>query len=240
VEPTCGTGAFLVAAARRLPGADLAGYEIDPQYVDLAASQIRGPGRTVQRADFFAVDWERELAERRGPILVAGNPPWVTNAALGTLGSANVPVKQNFKGLRGLDALTGKSNFDVSEWMILRLLEALSGTEATVAMLCKSAVARRVVEFVARRQWPVVPGAVWRIDAGHHFDASVDAVLFACQLSPAAPPGPVSWPVYPSLDDTEPESAFGVADGTLVADLAAYATTKALAGASEPEWRSGI
>jgi hypothetical protein len=46
--------------------------------------------------------------------------------------------------------------------------------------------------------------------------------------------------VYPSLDDTEPESAFGVADGTLVADLAAYATTKALAGASDPEWRSGI
>jgi hypothetical protein len=240
VEPTCGTGAFLAAAARKLPGADLAGYEINPRYVDVAAARIPGPGRSVKRADFFTVDWERELAARRGPILVTGNPPWVTRAELGALGSANVPAKQNLKGLRGLDALTGKSNFDVSEWMILRLLAALSGAEATVAMLCKSAVARRVVELVTSRRWPVAPGAMWRIDAGHHFDASVDAVLFTCHLAPAAPPGPVSWPVYPSLDDNEPESAFGVADGTLVADLDAYTTTKALAGASDPEWRSGI
>jgi hypothetical protein len=240
VEPTCGEGAFLGAAARRLPGVELAGYEIHQAYVDVAASKVGGAGRSVRRADFFLIDWERELAGMSGPILVIGNPPWVTSSALGAMGSANIPAKQNFKGLSGLDALTGKSNFDVSEWMILRLLGALSGREATLAMLCKSAVARRVVEHAARQRWPVLPGAVFRIDAGHHFDAAVDAVLFMCRLSPGAPVGSSSWPIHASLDDAEPEGAFGVADGTLVADMDAYASTRALAGSSDPAWRSGI
>lgn len=240
IEPTCGVGAFLVAASQQLPDAELAGYEINQQYADLAASKICGAGGRVRRADFFEVDWERELAGRRAPILVIGNPPWVTSSELGAMGAANLPSKQNFKRLSGLDALTGKSNFDVSEWMILRLLAALSGRDATVAVLCKSAVARRVVEFSSRQRWPVLPGGVWRIDAGRHFEASVDAVLFLCRLSPDAPSAPASWPIHASLDDAEPEGAFGVEGGTLVADLAAYASTKALAGRSDPEWRSGI
>ncbi len=156
------------------------------------------------------------------------------------MGGTNLPAKSNFKGLAGLDALTGKSNFDVSEWMILRLLQALAGREATLAMLCKSAVARRVVEHVARRGWPVLPGSVRKIDARRHFAAGVDAVLFTCRLSPEATSSTSSWPVYASLEDTAPEAAFGMADGALVADLAAYRETQALAGASDPAWRSGI
>jgi len=39
--------------------------------------------------------------------------------------SENLPKKSNFQGLRGLDARTGKSNFDIAEWMLIRLIEAL-------------------------------------------------------------------------------------------------------------------
>src|ERR1700691_1994399 len=127
VEPTCGEGAFLVAAAHQLPEAELAGYEINKRYVDVTASKLRGARQTVRQADFFSVDWEREVSELGKPILVIGNPPWVTSADLGAMGSSNIPTKRNFKGLNGLDARTGKSNFDVSEWMILRLLRALIG-----------------------------------------------------------------------------------------------------------------
>ncbi len=240
LEPTCGKGSFLVAAVRQLPQADLAGYEINPEYVEVAAARVAGARRSVKTADFFSVDWEHELAKMDQPILVVGNPPWVTNSGLGVLNSSNLPSKRNFKGLSGFDALTGKSNFDVSEWMILRLLRALSGREATLAMLCKSAVARRVVEFSARQNWTVRPGAVWRIDAGRHFGAAVDAALFVCRLSPRATAGSASWPVYASLDADVPETNFGVADGNLVADLVAYSNTKAIAGESNPEWRSGL
>ncbi|MCC6555706.1 MAG: SAM-dependent methyltransferase [Polyangiaceae bacterium] len=240
LEPTCGKGTFLVAAARHLPHAKLYGYEINREYVEVATSTVGGPGLVIQTADFFTVDWEREIAKMAAPILVVGNPPWVTSADIGALGAGNLPSKRNFKKLCGLDALTGKSNFDVSEWMILRLLQALSGKEATVAMLCKSAVARRVVEFSARQSWAVRPGGVWRIDAGRHFDAAVDAVLFVCRVSRDAGAGAAAWPVYASLESTAPETTFGVADGGLVADPAAYSRTRALVGQSDPEWRSGL
>lgn len=240
LEPTCGKGSFLVAAVRQLPEADLVGYEINSQYVEIAAARVGGDRRSVQTADFFSVDWEREVAKMRHPILVVGNPPWVTNSDLGALNSDNVPTKRNFKGLSGLDALMGKSNFDVSEWMILRLLQALSGREATLAMLCKTTVARRVVEFSARQNWKVLPGAVWRIDAGRHFGAAVDAALFMCRLSPGAIACSASWPVYASMEAAVPETTFGVSDGNLVADLVAYTNTKVITGDSSPEWRSGL
>jgi len=240
LEPTCGKGAFLVAAAQQLPKAALAGYEINPEYAEAAAARLPAARRRVHTADFFAVDWERELAAMARPILVVGNPPWVTSAGLGALGSKNLPAKENFKGLRGLDALTGKSNFDVSEWMILRLLQALAGSEATVGVLCKSAVARRVIAFAANQGWAVSPGAIWRIDAGKHFGAAVDAVLFVCRVLPRAAAGPATWPVFASLDAAQPEARLGVADGALVADLDAYCRSQAIAGSSDPEWRSGL
>src|SRR5262249_45396795 len=154
----------------------------NPRHVEVARAGL--PGARVERADFFAVDWERETATMAEPILVLGNPPWVTSADLGALGSGNLPVKDNFKGLSGLDAITGKSNFDVSEWIILRMIAALAGRDAALAMLCKAAVARRVIEQSVQQGLPVRPGAMFRIDAGRHFDVAVEAVLFVAHLHP--------------------------------------------------------
>ena len=80
--------------------------------------------KAVERADvycedFFEKDWPGTLDGLLEPILVIGNPPWVTNSAVGALGGSNLPVKSNFQRLNGLDAITGKSNFDISEWMLL-------------------------------------------------------------------------------------------------------------------------
>ena len=184
VEPTCGRGAFLCAAAERWPKARLRGYDINPEYVEAAAAALPRTAK-VQVADFFSVDWEKELRRLPEPLLVIGNPPWVTSAALGAIGACNLPRKQNFKKLNGLDARTGKSNFDVSEWMLLRLLAALQGRDATVAMLCKASVARRVIEFAASQSLHVSPIGLWRIDAEAHFSAAVDALLFACRTQRA-------------------------------------------------------
>ncbi len=238
LETTCGEGTFLVAAAEALPRAQLHGWEIDARYVRKARRALGGGRATITTADFFTVRWEEALAGLAEPILVLGNPPWVTSAQLGALGSTNAPQKQNDAGLRGLDALTGKSNFDVSEWMILRLLEALQGRDATLAVLCKAAVARKVIETATRRGQTLAPGGLWRIDARAHFDAAVDAVLFVARTKHAECPS--AWPVYPSLDAKAPEATLGLEDGALVADARAFARTRALAGVCTPEWRSGL
>ena len=256
LEPTCGQGTFLVSAASRLPGAKLVGYEINVDYTREARRALAGHGRKrIVTRDFFDVDWKRELAVMPGPLLVLGNPPWVTSAQLGALGSANAPRKENRAGLRGLDAVTGKSNFDVSEWMLVRLLEALAGRDATIALLCKSAVARRVIETVAARDLDVMPVGLWRVDAARHFDASVSAVLFVAETraqvssrsrARASSARNAVWPVHGELGASrssraaKPEAALGVVDGVLVADADRYARTRHLAGACSPEWRSGL
>ena len=84
VEPTCGVGAFLQAADEVWRPATLAGFEIDAGYGAEARRTV--PRATVQRRDFFGADWRAELAGLAGPVLVLGNPPWVTNAALGAIG----------------------------------------------------------------------------------------------------------------------------------------------------------
>jgi hypothetical protein len=205
------------------------------------AGAASGERSRVEVADFFATDWRREIAQAVGPLLVAGNPPWVTSAQLGVLGSGNLPAKKNTRGLSGLDAITGKSNFDVSEWMIVRLLEALEGRDATLAMLCKSAVARRVVETIAARGLAVTPGGLWRVDAARHFDAAVSAVLLVAHTQRArGHSSDVAWPVYADLDAMAPESSMAVVGGVLVADAERFTRTSHLAGDSEPEWRSGV
>lgn len=238
VEPTCGEGTFLAAAGRRFPRSRLLGFEIDASYTRAARAVVGSRRGEVRNADFFGVSWKRELAQLAEPLLVIGNPPWVTSAQLGAIGSSNLPVKENAARLVGLDAMTGKSNFDVSEWMMVRLLEALEGRDATLAMLCKAAVARRVVETVARRALDVSPVGLWRIDAGKHFDAAVSAVLFVAAMR--RPERDAVWPVFGDLDSESPESSLGVVDGVLVADARRYARTTHLAGDCEPEWRSGV
>ena len=251
LEPTCGEGTLLDAAAKRFPRATLRGFDLDASYVEAARRRLfaHASGRTrIQIADFFATDWGAQLADTpRGPILVLGNPPWVTSAQLGVFGSTNLPGKKNAGGLKGLDALTGKSNFDVSEWMIVRLLEVLQGRDATLAMLCKSAVARRVVQAVAAHQLDVAPVGLWRIDAAKHFDASVSAVLLVARTvsKPRSPRAASAsrrklWPVYADLAANERESSLAVVGGVLVADAECFARTRHLAGDSDPEWRSGV
>src|SRR5262245_15937544 len=79
--PTCGRGAFLCAAARRWRKARLHGYDINAEYVAAAAVALPRTAK-VEVADFFRVDWEEELRRLPEPLLVIGNPPWVTSAEL--------------------------------------------------------------------------------------------------------------------------------------------------------------
>jgi hypothetical protein len=172
------------------------------------------------------------------PILILGNPPWVTNAELGTLGSTNLPPKSNSQGLAGLDALTGKSNFDISEWMLVQLLRAMAGRRGWLAMLCKTAVARKVL----RHAWKDGIALEWAelrtIDADIWFGAAVDACLLVCGFSTAGTCR--SCGVFPGFGGDQPQRIFGVRDGRLIADIDAYGRRKHLAGASAHRWRSGI
>jgi len=151
LEPTCGRGNFIAGLLRQdvLPS-EIQGIEIQKKYVQEALSlfeQTTSASITIEQKDIFAVSLRDDLHwQSKGPLLVLGNPPWVTNAELGVLGSNNLPQKINFKGLSGLDARTGKANFDIAEYIWLKLIRELAAEQPTIALLCKTSVARNVLQ----------------------------------------------------------------------------------------------
>ncbi len=237
IEPTCGTGSFLEAALERFPGvSEVHGFDINADYVRDARGRLPGKAK-LEVADFFSTDWLSLLGSCPEPVLVVGNPPWVTNAELGSLNSTNLPEKSNFQNHQGLDAITGKSNFDISEWMLMKLIEWLDGRRATVAMLCKTAVARKVLEH-SWKHGMRAKSELRLIDARRHFGAAVDACLLICNLSSNA--RNCDCKVYESLRSVSESHTFGCRDGRLCANVDVYEQCKHLEGESVYRWRSGI
>jgi len=239
LEPTCGKGAFLAAAATAFPNARTRlGVELNDVYVAEASERLGEAGQ-VERGDFFAVDWDAVLSRDGGPWLVLGNPPWVTNAELGILNSTNLPVKSNFQGHQGLDAITGKANFDISEWMLLQQLDWLKKRCGWIAMLVKTSVARKVLRQAWRQRDEVGRAAIYKVDAMRHFGAAVDACLFVLPVKQ----GEISQDcdVYDSLSSDCPQSTIGFHDGVLVSNVAGYTRYRHLIGNNRTYvWRSGV
>lgn len=243
IEPTCGRGSFLLAAIEAFPTVSRAiGLDVNPSHIASARTTLekKGHGTTcdLMQGDFFEVDWPRLLAVLPEPLLVVGNPPWVTNAALGALGSSNLPEKSNFQKRGGLDAITGKANFDISEWMIIRLLEWLDGRVATLAMLCKTAVARKALYHAWKRDLRLEDCSLHQIDAQRHFGAAVDACLLLCRLTPSG--RTYDCRVHEKLGDPRASRVLGYREGRILADVGTYDRLKHLQGQGRYRWRSGI
>jgi hypothetical protein len=239
VEPTCGTGSFLLAAAKAFGSASLWGQDIDPTYARAARASLasHGPRVHVAVGDFFHTAWATELARWKAPVLVLGNPPWVTSAGLSVLGVDNLPTKSNLKALPGLAAKTGQSNFDISEWMLVHLLELCQDRDVTVAMLVKTTVARRVLAHAHAKDLALHDASLHRIDAKAAFGAAVDAALLCFSTRARAP---ITCRVFADLHATEPQAEVAIRDGQLVADARAYDLAAGVIGRADPPWRSGV
>lgn len=243
IEPTCGLGSFLFAALDQFPTVTKAiGLDISPDYVESVALKLSSrPDKQKVRLiedSFFRTNWPALLEQLPSPMLVVGNPPWITNAQLSTLGSFNVPEKSNFQKHNGLDAMTGKSNFDISEWMLIRILHWLDNQNAVMGMLCKTAVARKLLMYAWKNEISLSDSAIYHIDAATHFGASVDACLLVCHFSPFV--RSLMCGVYGSIEDINPKHTIGNRDGELVASVELYERWKHLQGHSTNKWRSGI
>lgn len=234
IEPTCGVGAFVGAAQRAYPDIPIAAFELNPAYASTARNTYTGA--RVVTADFFTHDWDAELADDYDPLIL-GNPPWVTSAAVSVVQGANLPAKANIYGLRGLAAKTGKANFDIAEWMLLRLLQARRGHPATLAVLCKTATVRKVLRHAWRGHLSISAASLHLIDAPASFGAAVDACLFLARIGTV---GPCQAEVFPDLVATSPSHKIGLAGADLVADLDAYHRLRAYEGLFPFQWRSGL
>ena len=238
VEPTAGLGAFLDAAEKKWGCRSVyQGFEVNPAYIEASHTRLVGRGIRLNQQDFFLADWRSILSsDNAQKLLILGNPPWVTNLAIGTMEGNNLPTKTNFQGLKGFDAKTGKSNFDIAEWIMIRLMESLT-PDGAIAMLCKTMTARKVLRHFWKKQRGFLGSSLFLINSKYHFNVSVDACLF---FSTGKSTADKTASIYSTLSLASKISEFGFIDGSLVSDVASYKEYDDLDGGSSYTWRSGI
>ncbi|TVQ58150.1 MAG: SAM-dependent methyltransferase [Spirulina sp. DLM2.Bin59] len=242
IEPTCGVGSFLKASLREFGSSRIVGFDINEQYVQQARkSLLKYPNSenvTVFTEDFFSMDWNSFLADFSGYILVIGNPPWVTSSELSIINSKNLPSKSNFQNRRGIEAITGSGNFDISEWMLLKYTEWFKKREGTVAVLCKYSVARKVFRQIQKKLGNKFCADIYRIDAKLFFGASVEACFFVLSTHSHASSDCI---VYQDLTSNQILYCIGERDGLTIKDTVKYKKWKHLSGQDfRYIWRSGI
>ena len=235
VEPTCGVGSFLKSSLL-FEANEYYGIEINPKYCDTCKKQINDDRVKIINSDFFAFS-SKTLIRDEGQILVIGNPPWVTNSTLSALGSDNLPIKANFKGLKGIDAITGASNFDICEYIILKLINEYRNTNTVISMLCKTSVARNVFKELKRNYINFLSCDILEFDATKVFGINASACVLVVQLSEET----VSSDICNVFDFERPEivkTQLGYSDGQFYSNL--DGDTENFDGRCCFEWRQGV
>lgn len=242
LEPTCGLGSFITASLRKFPSIKkIVGRDVNKNYIETLSEKFKNDPRVdVSVSDFFETNWDEILEGLPPSLLIVGNPPWVTNAALSTFDSQNLPKKNNLKKHSGIDAITGSSNFDISEWMLLKMFEWTRAQKAVVAMLVKTTVARKVLLNEWKSYSDAGKAKLFEIDAFSDFGVSVDACLLVYDFTSL---GEKECEVYKNLSISSQAACFGYEDRQLIANVALYKKTKPFQRVTKNKnfrWRSGI
>jgi len=250
IEPTFGKGSFLISALKYFPNLkEIYGVEIHESYyweakfaileLFIKHPNLNKPRILLYLNDLFKFEFkEIEGAIENYNILVLGNPPWITSSELSILNSKNLPKKTNIKSLNGLDAITGKGNFDISESIILTMLNSFSKYKGNMAMLAKNSVIKNLIYHLPTSSCKINDMIALKIDAKKHFNASVEASLFKCSFgsNKLSPTCKASLLISPNSIENE----FGWVDDKFVSDVAFYEKSKKYDGISSHIWRQGV
>ncbi|MDD3663996.1 MAG: SAM-dependent methyltransferase [Bacteroidales bacterium] len=252
VEPTCGKGNFIIASLSNFKAVKkVFGIEIYKPYVwetkfSILDYFLSNPDRdshqnkpeiTITHCSIFDFDFKNISKQYPSEkLLIIGNPPWVTNSKLGRLNSLNLPKKSNFKNQNGLDAMTGKGNFDIAESITLMLFDAFQTHNGYLALLVKNSVIKNIVFDQKDKKYTVGEIEKYCIDSKKEFNVSVEASLVYCQLNSVPGFECNEFDFY----NLEKRLSFGWANTKFVSNLADYNETKEIDGLCPFEWRQGI
>ncbi len=248
IEPTCGKGRFIIAALKHFHSIKkIVGIEIYSPYVWETKFEILNlflrketqckPEIEIIHEDIFNFDLEN-LAKKNKHlnILVIGNPPWVTNSELGTLQSKNLPKKSNFKSYKGIDAITGKGNFDIGEYISIQILKHFDKHNGKFAFLVKNTVVKNILYDQRKSKYHIGKIRRLNIDAKKEFNVSVKACLFLSNLNSTSTYTCQEVDFYSQKQITE----FGWHKDKFVYSIIDYNKAENLDGKSPFIWRQGM
>ncbi len=246
IEPTCGKGNFILSVLDTFENVErIYGIEIQKKYTWQAKFNVLDfflnnpnkikPEIQIVNSSIFEFDYQtikKTIGEKE--LLIIGNPPWVTNSALGVMDSKNLPKKSNFKQHKGLDAMTGKGNFDIAEYITIDLLQNFGKCKGNMAFLVKNTVIKNIVHDLPKLKLLIAGLKKQNIDSKKEFDVSVDASLFSCQLNKTTELSCLESDFYTS----EVKCNFGWLNGKFLSNLSCSCND--IDGVSPFEWRQGI
>ncbi|HBK82082.1 MAG TPA: hypothetical protein DDZ41_00545, partial [Flavobacterium sp.] len=249
IEPTCGKGNFIIASLKQFSEIKkVFGIEIYKPYVWESKFSIidfylnnpteNKPEISIIHSSVFDFDFKTISKENSTKeILIIGNPPWVTNSKLGSLNSSNLPKKTNFKNHNGLDAMTGKGNFDIAEYITLMMIETFQHQKGNIALLVKNAVIKNIVFDQNNNKHKIAEIEKYSIDSKKEFNVSVEASLFYCKLNSNPTFCCAEFDFY---NNSNAKLNFGWLADKFVSNLDTYSNAGQIDGKCPFEWRQGI
>jgi len=248
LEPTCGKGTFILSAIKMFDSLQqIFGIEIQEKYLwqlkfELLKYFLKNPTANKPQINLyycnvFDFDFKQIKSQiNNRELLVIGNPPWVTNSTLSTLNSKNLPQKSNFKNAKGIDAITGKGNFDIGEFISLKMLDLFSKENGHFAFLIKNSVIKNIVFEQKKNKYLISDIEKHTINAKQEFNASVDASLFVCKFNATPEFTAREFDFYTS----KPRVSLGWVNNKFASDIEKYKKYQHLDGVCPFEWRQGI
>jgi hypothetical protein len=249
IEPTCGKGSFIIAALKMFGSVKkIYGVEIYKSYVweakfNILNFYINNPSANkveieIIHTNVFNFNF-KQISQKyeKDEILIVGNPPWVTNSKLGSLDSNNLPVKSNFKKHSGIDAITGKGNFDIGEYIALMMLDCYQNFNGNFAFLVKNSVIKNIIFSQKQRSFRISEIQKFTIDSKKEFNVSVDASLFVCKLNNSPEFFCSEFNFY---NNSFCLNEFGWIGDKFVSSIKDYQRVHDLDGICQFEWRQGI
>lgn len=244
VEPTCGTGNFISAAIDVFDTVkEVYGIEISKLYIEQTEQKLRKyieeqriEKYELYNTNVFSFDFNTIVNDKKN-ILVLGNPPWVTNSGLGKNDGTNLPFKGNIDKVRGIDAITGKGNFDIAESICNMIIDAFSSHKNThIALLVKNSVVKNILYRQNIRPRNIIDIKQLCFDAKKEFNVSVAASLFECKIGTVFHKQCTSYNFY----DGKKSHVFGWVNEAFVSNAEEYRLSRRFDGRSPLVWRSGI
>lgn len=248
LEPTCGKGNFILASIKCSKSIKkIVGLEIYEPYIwetkfkilshYLENKQNFKPDIDIIIGDAFDFQFGK-LAEstKNFKTLIIGNPPWVTNSELGSIDSLNLPQKSNLKKHNGLDAMTGKGNFDIAENISQKILQCFQNHNGIFAFLIKNSVVKNLIQDQKRNRFRIGKCEKLNIDSKKEFNASVNACLFVTQLDNEPNFNCKEFDFY----NLNLITTFGWYKDKFVYSIEDYDKTSIVEGESAFIWRSGV
>jgi hypothetical protein len=249
VEPTCGKGNFIVASLKQFTGIKkVFGIEIYKPYIWESKFNIidfylnyptqNKPQISIIHISVFDFDFKTIAKENNTKnILIIGNPPWVTNSKLGSLNSSNLPKKTNLKNHNGLDAMTGKGNFDIAEYITMMMIQTFQHHQGNIALLVKNTVIKNIVFDQFTKKYAISNLEKHCMDSKKEFNVSVEASLFYCKLNSRQTFRCSEFDFY---NNSNARLKFGWLSNKFVSNIDTYSNTEQVDGKCPFEWRQGI